>query len=42
MTEVQIIDAHGVPVSENRYQPEHPTDLEESYIPNMKLIRRGE
>lgn len=40
--EVQTIDAHGTPCTEYQYQPEHPTDIEERYTPNMKLIQQGE
>lgn len=42
LNEVQTIEAHGTPRTEYHYQPEHPTDLEEGYTPNMKLIQRGE
>ncbi len=40
--EVQTLDAHGVPASEYLYQPEHLTDLEGRYAPNMKLVHQGE
>lgn len=40
--EVQTLDARGVPASEYLYQPEHLTDLEERYAPNMKLVHQGE
>lgn len=42
LNEVQTIEAHGAPSIEYRYQPEHPTDLEQGYTPNMKLVQRGE
>ncbi len=40
--EVQTIEVHGIPRTEYRYDPEHSTDLEESYSPNLKLIHQGE
>lgn len=40
--EVQTIEAHGISRTEYRYEPECSADLEECYVPNLKLIHQGE